>query len=754
MKHPKRSLWSLLFLSACQSAVPAVEAPIATPGETELFEGVYPDGPNHRLVIDVRGQRREVTVTEIGGKLMLEGDMVVGDAELLDGKHTRLYSVPTLGELWPGGVVPYVITGSLEDPERITAAMDLISQHSPVRFVVRTTESDYVRFVTSTDENVSSSKLGRQGGRQDIAVWLTHPAGVIAHELFHALGIFHEQSRSDRDDWISYHKECVKLGRRHNFTIEDGTVMTPFDFSSIMLYSSNSFADGCSPLTRKDGTTWNANRSMLSDEDINGLYLLYGRALGNIESDDEFGAALAAGDFDDDGYDDLAIGAPGEAPGDDPAAGAVFLYKGTAYGYTPWMWLSQASAFDGFDGLGANEAGDGFGETLVVGDFNGDGVDDLAVGAPNESVNGIAQAGAVYLYLGYANAKNSPNLGLRPRMVVTQSALGAGVDEAGDRFGTSLAAGDFDHDGDDDLAVGAPHEAAGGNPVDSGAVVLFRGGTIGLTYWKVLGQDTLGITSAGDLFGHALAAGDFDGDARTDLAVGAPGDFGSGSVFVFRGGAVAQLSAWQLLTQVPLFTAGANDGFGAALAAGSLNLDAADELVVGAPGSSMNRGRVYLFRGTGGAVGPVGLQTFTQPPLGVDEVNDRFGSAFAIGVLDGIGGQLVSAAPREVLSNGQRAGAVFLANGGTQPWLVLTEEGLDANEIDDRFGTALAMLSPKTGPLQDLAVAAPTEKLDSPATGLINRPNAGAVYLYRANQLGEMKGIQMITQESGSPRRP
>src|SRR5690606_29923107 len=126
--------------------------------------------------------------------------------------------------------------------------------------------------------------------------------------------------------------------------------------------------------------------------------LTSGRSLGQAglgvdELGDRFGAALSTGDYDGDGHSDLAIGAPGEAPGPDPRSGVVYVFRGTSWGLTPDRVLDQ-------DGLGGNEADDGFGSALASGDFDGDSRDDLAVGAPHEAPGSDPHSGAVFIFRG------------------------------------------------------------------------------------------------------------------------------------------------------------------------------------------------------------------------------------------------------------------------------------------------------------------------------------------------------------------
>jgi hypothetical protein len=258
------------------------------------------------------------------------------------------------------------------------------------------------------------------------------------------------------------------------------------------------------------------------------------------------------GDFDGDQRADLAVGAPGEAPGPDPRSGVVFVYMGNENGLAPDRMLDQ-------DSLGANEDDDQFGAALASGDFDGDDRDDLAVGAPGEAPGTDPKSGGVFVFRGSKQ-------GLEPREFLSQEGLG--VNESGDDFGRALSSGDYDHDGHDDLAVGAPGEAPGPDP-QSGAVYAFRGTSTKLVPWQFLAQDGLGSNERGDRFGAALASGNYVGNHREDLFVGAPGeapgaDPRSGAGFLFRGTA-SGLTPQQFVTQVKVGSNDAGDLFGVAV---------------------------------------------------------------------------------------------------------------------------------------------------------------------------------------------
>jgi hypothetical protein len=359
--------------------------------------------------------------------------------------------------------------------------------------------------------------------------------------------------------------------------------------------------------------------------------------VGTNEDGDRFASALAAGDFDADGIDDLAIGVPGEALQGGPRSGFVFVFRGSAQGLVFQAGIDQTSVAIAPGVRATNDAGDRFGAALAAADFNGDDVTDLAVGAPGEAVVPGVPSGAVFVFRG---ARGD---GLGGDQVLTQGA--ALLDELGDNFGSALAAGDLNRDGRADLAVGIPQERVLLVGPQAGAVALFRGDANGLVMAGMFEQaDALGgLGEIGDLFGSAITIADFDGDDRTDVAVGAPGESvgaipSVGSVSFYRGNIDGAFNP-TLLDQSDVGANEAGDRFGASLTAGDLDGDGRGDLVVGAPGETIQgtprAGAAYTFAGAVGGVTPA--QALDATRLGALRADDGFGTALIARDFDGDG---------------------------------------------------------------------------------------------------------------------
>ncbi len=343
-----------------------------------------------------------------------------------------------------------------------------------------------------------------------------------------------------------------------------------------------------------------------------------------------YGQALAVGDFDADGDDDLAVGA-GVLDASETACGKVEILDGS-----PTTGLSAPRQLDR-TALCGPDGSTHLGSALVAGDFDGNGADDLAVGDPRQTVAGKRRAGAVIVVDG------APTLGLSTVNMtrIVQSDVEE-VPHSGDRFATTLATGDLDDDGIDDLVVGAPFENRSRFSRDTGSVSLVYGSALGLDSARALSQ--LGPRVDGR-YGAAIAVGQIDADAADDLLVGAPGDHddccdAGGYVVVHSKPVDSRLPFEQEWTQRTRGVPGRNetgDEFGATLVVDDVNADGRADVAVGAPGETIEErradaGKIVVISDPGDLSNGVGLTaaTWDRDTPGVTaraRAGDRFGDA-------------------------------------------------------------------------------------------------------------------------------
>jgi hypothetical protein len=370
-------------------------------------------------------------------------------------------------------------------------------------------------------------------------------------------------------------------------------------------------------------------------------------------------------------------------------------------------------------GTSSPSAGAG-GTVTARADFNGDGYGDLAIGVPFEDV--------VTYDEGMVNVIYGSGIGLTAirNQLWSQNGDIIGSPEAGDMFGASLAAADFDGDGYTDLAIGVPGEDH--VSVDDGGVAVIYGSNQGLVstgneFWS---QDRiLGTAEKDDRFGYALAAADFGHGSRADLAVGVPKDGPSdaGVVNVIYGTPTGLTATGnQMLAQGDdgiKGTAEPGDHFGYSLAAANLGRSSQADLAIGVPEeNALDNGGVNVVYGTANGLDDLGNQYWEQGLSGIQgtaEEDDRFG--YSLAAADFGKSSYADLAVGVPYENTRDDGGVNVIYGGANG-LTATgnrfwnqdSSGIEDNaETGDAFGFSLAAADFGHSAHADLAIGVPYE---------------------------------------------
>lgn len=368
----------------------------------------------------------------------------------------------------------------------------------------------------------------------------------------------------------------------------------------------------------------------LSVDDLNGNngFVIYGEA-----QQDKFGTSVStAGDINDDGYDDLIIGATGAA-GDVANSGAAYVVFGKST-FAMNNYVGGPADSSGFKISGVSAADSAGGSVAGGGDVNGDGYDDVVIGASGANSGGTDR-GAAYVVFGKATFSTN--------VVLSNLASGGFRIEGltnGDRLGGSVAiVGDINADGLADVGVGAKFADSDGNTDNGAAYVLFGHTGAFPTALKTTAANFNGtkgfkLTGANDgdyAGGEIRGAGDINGDGRDDLIVGAENAYvgpglhkGKAYVYLGHSGDFDASRNLVLLQGAEGFSlSGVNDGDDAGdavNAAGDLNGDGFGDLIVGASLADEggdDRGAAYVVYG-----GPVGMNR--APVISADHKTATF----------------------------------------------------------------------------------------------------------------------------------
>ncbi|WP_347218096.1 M12 family metallopeptidase [Chryseobacterium sp.] len=221
---------------------------------------------------------QEITFERKNGMNFFQGDIVLSDQQLTESGTTSKGGATY--SRWPNRTIYYTIANNMGsiNVNKINTAVNEYNTKTNTRWVQRTNQSNYVEFIFGSSNGSDGwAHIGYQGGKQTVSLDQYISVGSVIHEMGHTVGLYHEHSRQDRDQYVSIQWGNIQDGQAYNFNkYTSGTDIGPFNINSVMMYWPNSYSKNGQPtIKRANGTNFTYNRTGFTTGDINTINAMY-----------------------------------------------------------------------------------------------------------------------------------------------------------------------------------------------------------------------------------------------------------------------------------------------------------------------------------------------------------------------------------------------------------------------------------------------------------------------------------------------
>lgn len=220
---------------------------------------------------------QSITYIKKDGKNFFQGDIVLTDEQLKDQPQQK---GGASFSRWPGGKIYYTVASNMGsiNANKITTAVNEYNNKTNTQWIPRTNQSNYVEFIFGSSSGSDGwAHIGYRGGKQTVSLDQYISVGSVIHEMGHTVGLYHEHTRKDRDQYVTILWNNIQDGQAYNFNIyNSGTDIGPFNINSVMMYWPTSYSKNGQPtIKRANNTNFTYNRTGFTAGDITTINTMY-----------------------------------------------------------------------------------------------------------------------------------------------------------------------------------------------------------------------------------------------------------------------------------------------------------------------------------------------------------------------------------------------------------------------------------------------------------------------------------------------